>query len=108
MIKIETAANANHKGWVCDFYHSTSHGWGFVPWATMSEAGICPSGFSGFSYADTDGVYLEEDVDFPLFEELFLKATGKRIVFHDIVDAEEEIRMKDSIKAYLVNLRKGN
>lgn len=108
MIKIETASNANLKGWVCDFYHSTSHGWGFVPWATIREAAICPTVFSSFSYADNSGVYLEEDCDFPLFEKLFLEATGKRIVFHDIVDAEEEIRMKDSITAYLANLRKGN
>jgi hypothetical protein len=108
MIKVEGAANVNRKGQVFDFYKTTTHGWGFVPWGVILQSKICPSLFSDLSHADTDGVYLEEDVDFPLFEELFLKATGKRIVFHDIVDAEEEIRMKDSIKAYLVNLRKGN
>lgn len=108
MIKVEGAANVNRKGHVFDFYKTTTHGWGFVPWAVILQSKICPTVFSSFSYADTGGVYLEEDCDFPLFEKLFLEATGKRIVFHDIVDAEEEIRMKDSITAYLANLRKGN
>lgn len=100
-------ANQNRKARVFNFFYDASHGWLFVPWSVLQKTTINPNVFSEFSYADKEGVYLEEDIDFPLFDRLFSELTNQRIVLHDIEDMHGDVRWKKTIKVYLNETKRG-
>lgn len=97
---MDKAANANLPAQVFDFYSDPSHGWVHVPWSVLKRLSISPYNFSDYSYADIEGVYLEEDEDFPRFEEIFLSKTRKRVALFD-QDNDGEIRSKLSVRRFL-------
>lgn len=103
-----TIANQNRKARAFNFYYDASHGWLFVPWAVLQATSINPNVFSEFSYADEEGVYLEEDIDFPLFDRLFSELTNQRIVLHDVEDMHGDVRWKKTIKVYLNEKKRGS
>lgn len=91
----EPAANTNVPSTVFTFHSDPGHGWLFVPWAVIHDLKIDTDVFTEFSYVDEKGMYLEEDVDGPLFEQIYTAATGKRIAFQDEASFEySEIRDK--------------
>jgi len=91
----EPPANANVPSTIFTFHSDPSHGWLFVPWAVIREVGIDTDVFTTYSYVDEKGMYLEEDVDGPMFEKLYTATTGKRIAFQDEASFElSDIRDK--------------
>ena len=91
----EPPANANIPSTVFTFHSDPGHGWLFVPWAVIIDLGIDTDVFTTYSYVDDKGMYLEEDVDGPMFEKLYTATTGKRIAFQDEASIEySEIRDK--------------
>jgi len=91
----EPPANANVPSTIFTFHSDPGHGWLFVPWAVIREVGIDTDVFTTYSYVDEKGMYLEEDVDGPMFEKLYTATTGKRIAFQDEACFEySEIRDK--------------
>jgi len=101
MIFASIAANMNREPHIFEFFTDPAHGWVKVPWTVFHDLSINPDLFTAFSFADEEGVYLEEDEDFPKFEKLFLTKTDKRIVFHDTIEFYSEVRAKVPIKEYL-------
>lgn len=95
------AANLNRAPHIFEFFTDPAHGWVRVSWTVFHDLSINPDIFSSFSYADNDGVYLEEDEDFPKFERIFLNKTNKRIVFYDVIEMYSEVRAKTPIKEFL-------
>lgn len=91
----EPPANSNVPSTVFTFHSDPGHGWLFVPWSVIRDVGIDTDVFTTFSYVDEKGMYLEEDVDGPMFEKLYTAATGKRIAFQDEASFElSDIRDK--------------
>jgi hypothetical protein len=76
-------ANTNLPAWIFDFYSDRTHGWVAVPWSVLDGLSVSIRLFSSVSKSDTWGVYLDEDYDFPLFETIFRRETGFRIVLSD-------------------------
>lgn len=91
----EPPANSNVPSTVFTFHSDPGHGWLFVPWSVIRDVGIDTDVFTTFSYVDEKGMYLEEDVDGPMFEKLYTAATGKRVAFQDEASFElSDIRDK--------------
>jgi hypothetical protein len=76
-------ANTNLPAWIFDFYSDRTQGWVAVPWSVLDGLSVSIRLFSSVSKSDTWGVYLDEDYDFPLFETIFRRETGFRIVLSD-------------------------
>lgn len=97
---MDNAANGNLPAQVFGFYSDSAHGWVHVPWSVLKRLSISPYNFSDYSKADTDGLYLEEDEDFPRFEAIFLSKERKRVALLE-QDRDAEVRSKLSIRRFL-------
>lgn len=93
-------ANNDLPGELFTFYSDPTGGWLFVPWKTLHAARVSPSEFSELSYADMDGAYLDEVVDFVLFEILFTQRMHKRIVMHDVMEDVSLVRSKKPLTEF--------
>ena len=87
-------ANTNRVPVVFLFYTDKYSGWVHVPWETFHRLGCDTKNLSWWSRADEGGAYLEELIDYPAFEAIFLAKTNERIVFYDILGEGEDVRMK--------------
>lgn len=75
-----------------DFHADPGHGWLEVSLADITDVGLTPAAFSGFSYNDNTGLifFLEEDADATLFDHAYANKYGQRTecnVHHYNVDA---------------------
>ena len=61
MIAIGIVANMNREPHIFEFFTDPANGWVKVPWTVFHDLAINPDLFSAFSFADEEGVYLEED-----------------------------------------------
>lgn len=62
-------------------YSDPGHAWGKVKRSMLHSLAVAHA-ISAYSYSRNDYVYLEEDVDLPLFVEA-LQRTGCRVVFKE-------------------------
>lgn len=62
-------------------YSDPGHAWGKVKRSMLHSLNVAHA-ISAYSYSRNDYVYLEEDIDLPLFVEA-LQGTGCRVVFKE-------------------------
>lgn len=61
-----------------NYYSDPGHGWIAVKIKVLSELGLSPSDFTGYSYLRGKTIYLEEDDDASKFIETWVKKFGDR------------------------------
>ena len=74
------------------FHCDNGHGWLEVSQADLNRAGLTRLDFSGYSYANGDTLYLEEDCDAAIFLDAFSAKRGAPVLTENYIDGLSAIR----------------
>ena len=74
------------------FHCDNGHGWLEVSQSDLNRVGLTRLDFSGYSYADGDTLYLEEDCDARIFLDAYRAKLGAPALTENYIDGLSPIR----------------